>query len=113
LEELGVFEVEDDIFENFDEENVPVIKNIYNRKKGSAEKLKTNQNARALLMSNRVARGDAVQKEEENISNSNNNNIINEIGERNESTGKKDAYDKFDEDTTDVQLKKSNNIKLN
>jgi len=27
--ELGVMEVDDDIFENFDEENIPVIKNIY------------------------------------------------------------------------------------
>jgi hypothetical protein len=52
LEELGVFEVEDEIFENFDEDNIPVIKNIYKRKKGSAEKLKTNQKARNLLMSN-------------------------------------------------------------
>jgi hypothetical protein len=52
LEELGVFEAEDEIFENFDEENIPVIKNVYKRKKGSAEKLKTNQNTRNLLMSN-------------------------------------------------------------
>ena len=52
LEELGVFEVEDEIFENFDEDNIPVIKNIYKRKKGSAEKLKTNQTTRNLLMSN-------------------------------------------------------------
>jgi hypothetical protein len=52
LEDLGVFEVEDEIFENFDEDNIPVIKNIYRRKKGSAEKLKTNQSARNLLMSN-------------------------------------------------------------
>lgn len=52
LEELGVFEAEDEIFDNFDEENIPVIKNVYKRKKGSAEKLKTNQNTRNLLMSN-------------------------------------------------------------
>jgi hypothetical protein len=52
LEDLGVLEVEDEIFENFDEDNIPVIKNIYQRKKGSAEKLKTNQTARNLLMSN-------------------------------------------------------------
>jgi len=50
--ELGVMEVDDDIFENFDEENIPVIKNIYKRKKGSAEKFKTNQNNRNVFLSN-------------------------------------------------------------
>jgi len=65
LEELGVFEVEDEIFENFDEDNIPVIKNIYKRKKGSAEKLKTNQTTRNLLMSN-------LNKREENITYKNN-----------------------------------------
>jgi hypothetical protein len=54
LEDLGVFEAEDEIFDNFDEENIPVIKNLYRRKKGSAEKLKTNQNARNLLMSSHI-----------------------------------------------------------
>lgn len=54
LEDLGVFEAEDEIFDNFDEDNIPVIKNMYRRKKGSAEKLKTNQNARNLLMSSHI-----------------------------------------------------------
>lgn len=52
LAELGVLEVDDDIFENFDEENIPVIKNIYKRKKGSAEKFKTNQSNRNMFLSN-------------------------------------------------------------
>jgi hypothetical protein len=52
LAELGVMEVDDDIFENFDEENIPVIKNIYKRKKGSAEKFKTNQNNRNMFLNN-------------------------------------------------------------
>ena len=64
LEELGVFEVEGEIFDNFDEENIPVIKNIYKRKKGSAEKLKTNQNTQNLLMSTM-----------NNMNNMNNHNI--------------------------------------
>ena len=64
LEELGVFEAEDEIFDNFDEENIPVIKNVYKRKKGSAEKLKTNQNTRNLFMSNN------------NVPNNNNSNLV-------------------------------------
>ena len=44
LADLGVLEADDDIFENFDEENIPVIKNIYKRKKCSAEKFRTKQN---------------------------------------------------------------------
>lgn len=52
LAELGVLEVDDDIFENFDEENIPVIKNIYKRKKGSAEKFKTNQSNRNMFLNN-------------------------------------------------------------
>ena len=48
---MGVFEADDDVFDDFDEENIPVIKNIYKRKKGSAEKLKTNQGIRTLLNS--------------------------------------------------------------
>jgi len=51
LAELGVLEVDDDIFENFDEENIPVIKNIYKRKKGSAEKFMTNQSNRNTFLS--------------------------------------------------------------
>jgi hypothetical protein len=66
LEELGVFEVEDEIFENFDEENIPVIKNIYKRKKGSAEKLKTNQTTRNLLMSNMNKRDENNQIVQDN-----------------------------------------------
>jgi hypothetical protein len=52
LDELGVLEADDDIFENFDEENIPVIKNIYKRKKSSAEKFKTNQSNRNNFLNN-------------------------------------------------------------
>lgn len=63
--ELGVLEVDDDIFENFDEENIPVIKNIYKRKKGSAEKFKTNQNNRNKFLNSQM-------------NNENNNNNFND-----------------------------------
>lgn len=53
LDELGVLEVDDDIFENFDEENIPIIKNIYKRKKCSAEKFKINTNNRNVPILNK------------------------------------------------------------
>lgn len=74
LEELGVIEVNEEIFDNFDEDNIPVIKNIYKRKKGSAEKLKTNQNARNLLMSNLVRNNNTSRENTTNNRFTDNNN---------------------------------------
>ncbi|MCQ2821151.1 MAG: hypothetical protein MJ252_28155, partial [archaeon] len=51
LEDLGVVEVGDDVFEDFDDKNIPILKNNCVRSKGFAAKLKTNQNSRSLLMS--------------------------------------------------------------
>jgi hypothetical protein len=72
LEDLGVFEVEHEIFENFDEDNIPVLKNNYKRKKGSAEKLKTNQTARNLLMSNHPNHPNHLNSEPKNESHTSN-----------------------------------------
>ena len=81
LEELGVKEVDDDIFgENFDESKVPILKKNNVRCKGYAAKFKTNQNSRALLMSEHV-RGNNSSNNSNNDSNNNsvNNNINNNI----------------------------------
>jgi len=61
LEDLGVVEVEDEIFDNFDDDNIPVLKNTYSRKKGSSEKLKTNQTTNNLLMSDHVKKDQTTQ----------------------------------------------------
>lgn len=111
LEQLGVIEVHDEIFENFDEENIPVIKNIYKRKKGSAEKFKTNQTARNLLMSNHNRKEPAKDKKETITNQSNqdlkeNNYLVNNamnVFEENKNS------DLIDEDSlSDMQVKKSN-----
>lgn len=107
LEDLGVIEVDDEIFENFDEDNIPVIKNIYKRKKGSAEKLKTNQNARNLLMSNHnnhvtvnVNKPDIPINKQDRLHNYKDKKIIEE--------NKNTSLDKLDEDLLpDLQTKKS------
>ena len=85
LEELGVKEVDDDIFgENFDESKVPILKKNNVRCKGYAAKFKTNQNSRPLLMSEHVR--DNNSKNSNNDSNNNlnidnnNNNISNNSG---------------------------------
>ena len=54
LEDLGVVEVDDEVFDNFDDKNIPVLKKSCVRTKGYAAKLKTNQNSRSLLMSEHV-----------------------------------------------------------
>ena len=70
LEELGVKEVDDDIFgENFDESKVPILKKNNVRCKGYAAKFKTNQNSRPLLMSEHVP--DSHSKNSNNDSNNN------------------------------------------
>ena len=85
LDELGVIEVDDDIFENFDEENIPVIKNIYKRKKCSAEKYKTNKNSKNvnLLIQNNMNTNNLSnnQKTTDNIYKENNEreNLSNQI----------------------------------
>lgn len=79
LAELGVLEVDDDIFENFDEENIPVIKNIYKRKKGSAEKFKTNQSNRNIFLSSQNNQN-APNYNGTNSSNSASTNPINSEG---------------------------------
>ena len=71
LEELGVKEVDDDIFgENFDESKVPILKKNNVRCKGYAAKFKTNQNSRALLMSEHVR-----ENHSKNSNNDSNNNL--------------------------------------
>ena len=76
LEELGVKEVDDDIFgENFDESKVPILKKNNVRCKGYAAKFKTNQNSRPLLMSDHVRRNNSNNNS--NNENNNNNNSIN------------------------------------
>jgi hypothetical protein len=103
FEELGVFEVEDEIFENFDEENIPIIKNIYKRKKGSAEKLKTNQNTRNLLMSTQNYNNNNQYYRNETHNNTNRYNMKENILEEN-----KNNLDKLDEDMLpDLKSKKS------
>ena len=75
LEDLGVKEVDENIFDNFDEENIPVLKKNSVRCKGYAAKFKTNQNSRTLLMSEQIQ-----QNNNNNIFNNNifnNNNLIN------------------------------------
>ena len=52
LEDLGVVEVEDEIFDNLDEKNIPILN--CDRAKGISAKLKTNQNSKSLLMSEHV-----------------------------------------------------------
>ena len=77
LEDLGVKEVDDDIFgENFDESKVPILKKNCVRCKGYAAKFKTNQNSRPLLMSEHV-RGNNLNCNSNNDSNNTNNNSIN------------------------------------
>ena len=77
LEDLGVKEVDDDIFgENFDESKVPILKKNCVRCKGYAAKFKTNQNSRPLLMSEHV-RGNNLNNNSNNDSNNTNNNSIN------------------------------------
>ena len=77
LEDLGVKEVDDDIFgENFDESKVPILKKNCVRCKGYAAKFKTNQNSRPLLMSEHV-RGNNLNNNSNNDSNNINNNSIN------------------------------------
>jgi len=71
LEELGVKEVDDDIFgENFDESKVPILKKNNVRCKGYAAKFKTNQNSRPLLMSEHVR-----ENRSKNSNNDSNNNL--------------------------------------
>jgi hypothetical protein len=121
LEELGVFEAEDEIFENFDEENIPVLKNMYRRKKGSAEKLKTNQNARNLLMSNQNNNSNYNKRENSFKRPSNNysreremvregGNSISSVNNRIYEENKRNSFDKLDEQNPEMQLKKSNFI---
>ena len=80
LEELGVKEVDDDIFgENFDESKVPILKKNNVRCKGYAAKFKTNQNSRPLLMSEHVRDNNSKNSNNDsnnnlNIENNNNNN---------------------------------------
>ena len=80
-----MIEVDDDIFENFDEENIPVIKNIYKRKKCSAEKYKTNKNSKNvnLLIQNNMNTNNLSnnQKTTDNIYKENNEreNLSNQI----------------------------------
>ena len=79
LEDLGVKEVDDDIFgENFDESKVPILKKNNVRCKGYAAKFKTNQNSRALLMSEHVRGNNSNNNSNSdcNYNNSINNNII-------------------------------------
>ena len=79
LEDLGVTEVDDDIFgENFDESKVPILKKNNVRCKGYAAKFKTNQNSRALLMSDHVRGNNSINNSnnESNNNNSINNNLI-------------------------------------
>ena len=79
LEDLGVKEVDDDIFgENFDESKVPILKKNNVRCKGYAAKFKTNQNSRALLMSEHV-RNNSNNSNNDSNSNTNNNSINNNI----------------------------------
>lgn len=54
LEDLGVVEVEDEIFDNLDDKNIPILKKNCDRSKGISAKLKTNQNSKSLLMSEHV-----------------------------------------------------------
>ena len=81
LEELGVKEVDDDIFgENFDESKVPILKKNNVRCKGYAAKFKTNQNSRALLMSDHVRENHSKNSNNDsnnNLNIENNNNNIN------------------------------------
>ena len=83
LEELGVKEVDDDIFgENFDESKVPILKKNNVRCKGYAAKFKTNQNSRPLLMSEHVRENNSKNSNNDsnnnlNIDNNTNNNNIN------------------------------------
>ena len=80
LEDLGVKEVDDDIFgENFDESKVPILKKNNVRCKGYAAKFKTNQNSRALLMSEHVRESNSKNSNNDNNNNLNidNNNINN------------------------------------
>ena len=79
LEDLGVKEVDDDIFgENFDESKVPILKKNNVRCKGYAAKFKTNQNSRALLMSEHVRGNNSNNNSNSETKNNNsiNNNII-------------------------------------
>ena len=116
LEDLGVKEVDDDIFgENFDESKVPVLKKNNVRCKGYAAKFKTNQNSRALLMSEHVRGNNSSNSNSEvnnngvdnnlmidnNLKNVNNNNII--LQENNQ----------LDENTSNnllININKNNNI---
>jgi hypothetical protein len=100
LEDLGILEVEEEIFENFDEDNIPVIKNLYKRKKGSAEKLKTNQTARNLLMSNVNKHGGFTEQRcvgREGVVVGGNSNQVAELRDR-------------EDLLSEMQLRKSNNF---
>ena len=126
LEELGVKEVDDDIFgENFDESKVPILKKNNVRCKGYAAKFKTNQNSRALLMSEHVRENNSKNSNNDsnnnlNVENNNDNinninNISNNININNiplKEKGKEKTESDFN-DAPDLTQKKKNIRPLN
>ena len=118
LEDLGVKEVDDDIFgENFDESKVPILKKNNVRCKGYAAKFKTNQNSRALLMSEHV-RGNNSSNNSNSDSNNNNsinNNIIldDNNGNNNNNNNNRSNNLHFPENNQINENNNSNNILIN
>ena len=101
LEDLGVKEVDENIFDNFDEENIPILKKNNVRCKGYAAKFKTNQNSRTLLMSEQQQNNLIINKKEKN------DEIILE-NENNDDNNNKDFSD-----VPDLTQKKKNIRPLN
>ena len=123
LEELGVKEVDDDIFgEDFDESKVPILKKNNVRCKGYAAKFKTNQNSRALLMSEHVRENNSKNSNNDSNNNlnidNNNENINNISGNINinkiplKEKGKEKTESDFN-DVPDLTQKKKNIRPLN
>ena len=129
LEELGVKEVDDDIFgENFDESKVPILKKNNVRCKGYAAKFKTNQNSRALLMSEHVRENHSknsnsdsnnnlnIENNNVNINNSGNINLNNNSNNINNIPLKEKGKEKTESDfndAPDLTQKKKNIRPLN
>ena len=111
LEDLGVKEVDDDIFgENFDESKVPILKKNNVRCKGYAAKFKTNQNSRALLMSEHVRESNSKNSNNDNnnnlnIDNNNINNINSNINKINNSSNHS-----MENENNNIQLIKTKNL---
>ena len=115
LEDLGVKEVDDDIFgENFDESKVPILKKNNVRCKGYAAKFKTNQNSRALLMSEHVRgnNSNSNSNSESNNNNSINNNIDSNINNNNNLSNNINNKMFFPENNQ-IENNSNNNIILN